>query len=299
MRKIRFLLRLMLGACFIVHVTAQASEDTSFLQDPADIDRTSPPGLVPLQLPSGGVMMNGHLYTADGPGPHPTVILLHGFPGYEKNLDLAQMLRRAGFNVLFFHYRGAWGSGGDYRLKHALEDAEAAVTFVRTSGQAGAYKIDPDRTNLVGHSLGGFISLMTGARDTGIRCTVAAAPLDMVRFAQNADRQTAGVAKAETPIPGLKNYSFTELMSETLADQPRFDLQPKMADFKDRPLMIVSGDKDKVVPIGHQISLAGSAQAAGANNPFTHVVLDGDHGFSWSRVAFITAVTHWMIRNCM
>ena len=38
------------------------------------------------------------------------VLLLHGFPGNEKNLDLAQDLRADGFNVLFFHYRGAWGS---------------------------------------------------------------------------------------------------------------------------------------------------------------------------------------------
>ena len=35
------------------------------------------------------------LYTAAGSGPHPTVLLLHGIPGCERNLDLAQALRRA------------------------------------------------------------------------------------------------------------------------------------------------------------------------------------------------------------
>jgi hypothetical protein len=29
------------------------------------------------------------IYIASGAGPHPTVLMLHGFPGNEKNLDLA------------------------------------------------------------------------------------------------------------------------------------------------------------------------------------------------------------------
>ena len=33
-----------------------------------------------------------------GLGPHPVVIMLHGFPGNEKNLDLAQSIRRAGWD---------------------------------------------------------------------------------------------------------------------------------------------------------------------------------------------------------
>ena len=52
-------------------------------------------------------MLAGMMLGANGQGPHPTIVLLHGFPGNEKNLDLAQSLRRAGYNVLFFHYRGA------------------------------------------------------------------------------------------------------------------------------------------------------------------------------------------------
>lgn len=46
------------------------------------------------------------LYTAEGDGVHPTVILLHGIPGCEQNFDLAQALRRVGFHVLTFHYSG-------------------------------------------------------------------------------------------------------------------------------------------------------------------------------------------------
>jgi len=34
------------------------------------------------------------------------VILFHGLPGNEQNLDLAQAIRRANWNVLTLHYRG-------------------------------------------------------------------------------------------------------------------------------------------------------------------------------------------------
>ena len=43
-----------------------------------------------LHIPSHGVLINGLVYQPSGPGPHPTLIICHGLPGNEKNLDLAQ-----------------------------------------------------------------------------------------------------------------------------------------------------------------------------------------------------------------
>jgi len=77
--------------------------------DPAPVDTAYPPSTEELAFQSQGSRLNGFFYLADGKGPHPTVILLHGFPGNERNLDLAQALRRAGMNVLFFSYRGGVG----------------------------------------------------------------------------------------------------------------------------------------------------------------------------------------------
>ena len=71
------------------------------------------------------------MLVANGKGPHPTVILLHGYPGNEKNLDLAQSLRRAGYNVVFLHYRGAWGSQGDYSIGGQADDVAAVLGYVR------------------------------------------------------------------------------------------------------------------------------------------------------------------------
>jgi pimeloyl-ACP methyl ester carboxylesterase len=61
--------------------------------------------------PTDGVQVPARLFVASG-GLHPTVLLLHGFPGTELNLDLARVFQRAGWNVLAIHYRGVWGAPG-------------------------------------------------------------------------------------------------------------------------------------------------------------------------------------------
>ncbi len=267
------------------------------LKDPDTIDAQHPPGMLELQIPSGKAMMNAIMYTADGQGPHPTVIMLHGFPGNEKNLDTAQMLRRAGFNVLYFHYRGAWGSGGDYSLANVVADARNAVAFIRSKAGNGRFRINGKKISLLGHSLGGFNALITGSRDQEILCTVAAAPADLVNFVSGADAKQVVSAAAENPVPGLKDYSYADLVRETLDNKATYELKSKMRGFSGRPLMIVTGDKDKVVSPAGQAVLANTAEAAGAS-PFQHLVLTGDHGFSWSRIAFNTGVVLWMMENC-
>src|SRR5215471_16888884 len=74
----------------------------------APTDKKFPPGLAQFIVPSHGAELDAWLYVASGPAPHGTVILAHGLPGYEMGGDLAQSIRRAGWNVLLFHYRGTW-----------------------------------------------------------------------------------------------------------------------------------------------------------------------------------------------
>ena len=66
----------------------------------------SRPDLYGIIIPGKHGKLFATLYSAGGEGPHPTVLLLHGIPGCEQNLDLAQAFRRAGFHVMTFHYSG-------------------------------------------------------------------------------------------------------------------------------------------------------------------------------------------------
>lgn len=102
-----------------------------------------------------GSRTNGLVYLAAGPGPHPLVIFLHGFPGNEKNLDLAQAVRRAGYHAIYAEYRGAWGSGGNFSFTHGLEDVGSIIEGAREPANAEKYRMDSSRIALVGHSYGG------------------------------------------------------------------------------------------------------------------------------------------------
>ena len=56
------------------------------------------------QIPSHGALLNAFVYVAAGEGPHPAVVLLHGFPGNEKNLDNTE----ADIKAALDDFKGAW-----------------------------------------------------------------------------------------------------------------------------------------------------------------------------------------------
>lgn len=72
------------------------------------------------------------IYTVGGQGMHPVLIFTHGYPGHEKNLDLAQSLRRMGFHSVVFFYRGSWGSEGQFSFNGSIKDTQAVLDFVLT-----------------------------------------------------------------------------------------------------------------------------------------------------------------------
>jgi len=100
------------------------------------VDKEYPAKMDSFQIPSHGAALNAIAYLAAGAGPHPVVIVLHGFPGNEKNLDLAQAIRRAGWNAVFFDYRGSWGSPGAFTFGNSLEDTAAAIAYLRDPANA-------------------------------------------------------------------------------------------------------------------------------------------------------------------
>jgi predicted alpha/beta-fold hydrolase len=132
-----------------------------------------PPEFHELVIDSSGSRMAALAYVAAGKGPHPTVILLHGYPGNEKNLDLAQAIRHAGWNVLFFHYRGAWGSEGEFSLTGSEADVQAAIDFLRDTRTQAQLRVDPVKLALVGHSMGGHMALAGLTGDSGTICAVS------------------------------------------------------------------------------------------------------------------------------
>lgn len=255
------------------------------------LDEAFPPALVEMSFDIAGDRVNGIVYLANGPGPHPTVVLLHGLPGNERNLDLAQDLRREGFNVLFFHYRGAWGSEGEYSLLHVIEDVAGATGYLRANTED--LRVDPARILLVGHSMGGFAALQGASRDPAIKCVAGIAPAEMGAIAAQLEQSpeaAAGFAAYADQLDMLEGLDGKEFVADILANRATYDLVKLAPQMVGKSILIVLGDKDTDIPSPMAMT---AAYKATPGVKVSGVELSGDHSFSWSRRELSDTVIDW------
>ena len=297
-----------LGACsarpHAAPLPAPAPASVSFdpvTEDPPGTDLAHPESLAPVAIMSGGARMNGLVYVARGAGPHPTVVLLPGHAGSERNLDLAQVLRRAGWNVLFFHYRGSWGSGGTYSVRHQIEDVHAALAFAR-SAEAVRLRSDTGRVAVIGHSRGAFLALLAAAEDPRVACVGAIAPGNLGARARELRGDTAAArAWAHATMVGevpLQAEPDDTALTDLLTHAERYDLLDHVRELAQRPVLFVAGTRDRASPPAEVTEpLAAALRAAGGAH-VTTVILDTDHLFSDRRIALARAVLSWLRAEC-
>ena len=163
----------------------------------------SRPDLYGIIIPGKHGKLLATLYTAGGEGPHPTILLLHGIPGSEQNLDLAQAFRRAGFHVMTFHYSGSWGSSGNYSLQNDLDDAETVLDFILNDT---TYGFDKDKIYAAGHSLGGFVCGQIAARRPEIKGAVLLMPCNVGRIGKIAQSDPENAKVLEDVLNDSVNW---------------------------------------------------------------------------------------------
>ena len=266
-------------------------------QDP-EPDPEYPATMAPVTIESGGEQIIGVIFEAQGKGPHPVIVLLHGFPGNEKNYDLAHAFRRGGSNVLIFHYRGSWGSQGSFSFTHVLEDVCSALRFVRSKSSCELYRINPRKIALVGHSMGGFAALMTAATDLDIQLIVSVAGVNMGYFIENilGNNQAVEVATRffEESLPPLRGTSPEKLMQEAVLNAESWNVLKYTRTLCDRSLLLIGGSRDEIAPIEiHHQPLVQALQNENARD-LCDIVLDADHSFSDKRITLTRKILSWL-----
>jgi pimeloyl-ACP methyl ester carboxylesterase len=272
-------------------VQARDTLHRAVIADPA-ADAANPAGMSAFVIPTDGGAMNAVMYTAAGRGPHPTLLLLHGFPGNEQNLDLAQAARRAGWNVLTLHYRGSWGSPGTFSFGNAAKDAHRALEYLHDPAVVAKYRIDTKYVAVAGHSMGGFMAADTAADDPLVAGLFLIDAWDPSATAQSLSTP-AGVAawkeEVEGDLPPLAGTSYDALTAEITGNADRFDLGKRVLAYGNRPLLLVGAERG----IGAQSrTVAGEAQSAGAAAQF--MIWPTDHSFSDKRVALADLLVRWL-----
>ena len=239
----------------------------------------------------GGLKVNGVVFVPTGAGPHPTVVLFHGLPGNEKNYDLAQTLRRAGWTVLSINYRGSWGSPGSYSFAGDLEDAKAALAFVRDPANAGL-GFDGQRIVVIGHSLGGWVTAHTLAADPGLLggVMISAGDMGMLGVAAKMSRDKAVAAIAD--MHETLTSSSEDMAAEAAAHATEFGFPavvPALA--RRRLLVLYSNDFVR----SHSEGLIRMLTAAGDTTLDTGYA-DTDHSWDDHRIALQTRILDWLAK---
>lgn len=212
--------------------------------------------------------------------PGPGVVLVHGWESArDRTLPMALFLNAAGFHCLTFDVRGHGANPAEERPVSGGEfgrDAAAAFATLleRPEVTVGA---------ISGHSMGALGAILAAAADPRVAALVAtAAPADPYRLT----RQTFRLA--HLPIPDPIAYPLAWLTT-------RVYLRPRGHRVRDvsasaaiaryaGSVLLLHGDQDSVVPVGHLERLAEAARRARAGDPGaasveTMIVPGGQH--SW------------------
>jgi pimeloyl-ACP methyl ester carboxylesterase len=264
------------------------------IADPAP-DPQHPAANREVMVMSHGEGMNALFMLAAGAGPHPTMLLLHGLPGNEQNLDLAQAARRAGWNVLTLHYRGSWGSPGRFSLAGAGEDVDAAMAYLARPEVQRNYGIDPARIVIAGHSMGGFFAARYAARHDDVIGAILLDPWNVGASAKNLlahpeQRQDAIAAMGEDFGNALVGTDAAALTAEAERHARDWDLVDDAPRLASKPLLLVGAERGNAPQVA---PLADAVRAA--NGKLLRArTLASDHAFADGRIALSGVVVEWL-----
>ncbi len=240
-------------------------------------------GVDAVHFTSGGQRLVGVLYSAASAEPRPSLILLHGIPGTEKNYDIAYRLRDLGWHSLVVHFRGGWGSEGDYDMLAQPEDALAAVDYVLNTD--AEWKVDAEHIAVLGFSLGNRAALAAAHRDSRIGAVLSVAgfsDFDEVILSDEAYVNSA---------PFLHGTTARSLRTQWMKLADEDNPISRIAQIE-CPILIVHGTQDDTVPYW----MAPALHEASGKRAELEPIEDADHVFTQHRAQLVGVVTNWLER---
>jgi dipeptidyl aminopeptidase/acylaminoacyl peptidase len=241
-------------------------------------------------LPHGG--------SGPAPGPHPTVLLVHGGPFGRDTFrfnPLQAWLADRGYAVLMVNFRGSTGFGKDFlnasNLAWGGKMHDDLIDAVRWAIQQNI--ADAQRIAIMGGSYGGYAALvgLTFTPDV-FACAVAMHPIS--RLTSFLD------SMPEHWKPRLAIYR-TRTGDHTTADGRRFldSRSPLMLiDQAKRPLLIAAGANDPRCKLAESDQIVSAMRAKNLPVEY-HVYADEGHGFTrqTNRLSFFAAAERFLARH--
>lgn len=225
-----------------------------------------------MTVPAGNHTIYGELLLPQGlDGKLPTVIVSHGLGSSGENAKalVGMSLAMSGFAVFCFDFFGGnrhSKSGGEMWEMSVFtekEDLNAVIDHIKTLDTT-----DTDKLFLLGESQGGFVTAITAAEHPEIKAVIEYYPA--LCIPEDARKRHG----AKENIPERENFGGSRLGSAYSESVWDYDVYRVISAYKG-PVLILHGDKDKVV----NISYGRRAAEVYANAEF--VCLPGEiHGFT-------------------
>jgi len=200
-------------------------------------------------LKSDGLKLAGEVYIPSENQPCPALCICHGIPATAYNpqdrgyATLAQRFCAAGFLTLIFSFRGTGKSQGNLDILGWTRDLGAAIDFLYHLSQ-----VNKARICLLGFSGGAAVSLYVAAHDSRISSLVACAcPADFSLLAGGEEAPSSIQRFRE--IGAIRDKDFPPSMEEWLRGFEVISSLHWVDKISPRPLLLVHGDADEVVPV--------------------------------------------------
>jgi dienelactone hydrolase len=217
-----------------------------------------------LTLQSGlGQPIHLDLRLPEGPGPHPVVVVCHGFKGFKDwgfHPWLGERLAAAGLAALHFNFsrNGVRTADGDIEDLEAFrrntlsierDDLDTVLDTV-LAGRLDA-PLDSSRLGLMGHSRGGGIALLGAAERPEVKALATWAAVS--HFDRIADEATlaewrrTGAFEVVNSRTGQILAMGVDFLDDVLGNRARLDLLSAARRLR-VPTLVVHGTADETVP---------------------------------------------------
>ena len=221
---------------------------------------------------SGALTLQRYLSLGPARGAaRPAVLLCHGFPigpqdarhsasSFPELID--RIANELGWSGMTFTFRGCGNSDGDFSMQGWIEDTRAAIDHLVAETQ-------PTQVWLLGTNTGASVALCVAADDPRVSgCALLGPRADFDDWAEHPRR----LLEHSREIGAVRTPAFPAQFDEWSRELRRFRPSEAARRFAPRPLLLMHGDEDELVPESDSRTLAeahGSAEL--------HVIPGGGH----------------------
>ena len=260
-------------------VVEQSSVD--FCSDALVNDEKFAAKSLPFLFDASGKKLVGRILMASNRELKPTIVFLHGNPGFEKNEDVGQALRRVGYNSVFFSYSGTWGNEGVFNYENAINDLHSLVDYLVNN--AKRFRIDEQHIYAVGFSMGADIAILSAKGNDKIGGVVSIDPWNGYYELSSKSESELNQYKANLEMRPCINIESGSAFVSSILDNDSMDLFASLSEFS-KPIVHI---------FSSEVNQSEFIENCNVPNSNCVVIEASDHSFSNKRMALTSEVAGW------